>query len=169
VSDDPAVRIESGDALHAMLYAPGATVSMGDGTELFGAVVASQLDLGRGVRLHYDQSLVDSGESDSLPSLRGWEIVEMGELEGGGAGDPFRHLGVSRASLSAPADAHVALWIELKYLDALGIEYEFEGWEYAFDWGNVEEVLSMKSRRGPDEPVIEELKDKDGWLQVKLK
>jgi len=167
--EDPKVRIETSDPLYGLVYAPQASVLLDDRSEFFGAIVAADLALGRDVRLHFDRSLTESRASDSMPMLRGWEIVDLGALGGGGVTDPFRHLGVDRNALRMPKDAHMDLWIEVKYLSSRGIEFDFAGWESTFDWSNVGEVLKMTSRRGPDDPVIEELKGKDGWLEVKLK
>lgn len=167
--DEPRVAIETADPLYGMVYAPRATVAFGEGSEMFGAVVADRLELGRQVRLHFDLRLAQSDGSESMPKLRGWEIVELGALDRGGASDPFLYLGVDRDDLRMPKDAHQDLWITLKYLTANGIEYVYEGWESTFDWLEVGEILEMKSSTGPGEPLLETLKGKSGWLERKLK
>ncbi len=69
------VNVKGRALIHAALYAPNAKVKIGGRAELFGAVVARQMDLKGRARLHYDEALA-AGGSQRAPyrvSVLSWQ------------------------------------------------------------------------------------------------
>lgn len=141
----PAAQLHAAGRFYGMLYAPLASLSIGGDFELFGAVVANDLQLAPGSGLHFDLALgAQINEQDGLPELLSWRILELGVSDPGSSSrNPFKILGVDPTVLSKPADAHEDQWLALKYLDSGGLTQSYEGWESAFDWSDAQSVLAL--------------------------
>ena len=61
--------------------------------------------------------------------------------------DPFEILGVDRASLPLPAQAHADQQLSVGYRSKQGADASYQGMESGFDWSNVEQVYTL-SRDG---------------------
>ncbi len=77
VLDSP-VHIMSTGSFFGSIYAPGAAVSVPAGFIAYGAVVAKNLTIQTGGKLHFDRALTaGSSETTGTPQLFGWRIVEV--------------------------------------------------------------------------------------------
>lgn len=75
--DQPVVLGATG-SFQGTIYAPGAEVAIPNTLRVFGAVSADRLTVKAGARLHFDVSLLESGDDeDGLPRLVGWRLVEL--------------------------------------------------------------------------------------------
>ena len=102
---DP-IALHADGQLHGVVYAPQADVELGAGFEIFGSLVARNLQTTGPVRLHFDESLLASGAADALPSLVSWRILELENTPGAEPGTtPFQILGLNKALLPRPAKA----------------------------------------------------------------
>jgi len=146
----PTVALNASSAFHGFVYAPESTVAIGPSFEVFGAVVADQLTLAAQGRLHFDRALAAGGGTNSaMPVLLAWRIVDIPPALTASSADPFKLLGVNRSALRMPADAHADQWLSILYLDLLSVAQTYDGWESAFDWSGVTQVLSG-TRDGAD-------------------
>ena len=136
------ISLPAGAPIHGMIYAPGASLVLPEGFELFGSLAAGQVTFGGPPKLHFDQYLDEYVNELAKPTLLSWRIVELIN-EGKGGGSPFVRLGVDPAVLLSPADAHVAQLIRIDYVDSGGFTASFTGSEDAFDWNNVNSVTDL--------------------------
>jgi len=129
------VVLGEGAKVHTLVFAPQDKVEVKDGAEVFGSIIADELELGERVRLHFDQTL--GLQENQYPRNVSWRIVEMGA----GPIDPFASHGLDRYALRSPADAHADLWLEIKYRSSAGVaKQEYIGWWNDFDWSVVFEL-----------------------------
>jgi hypothetical protein len=141
VPSEPIV-LAARSAFHGIVYAPEAEVSVGPAFEVFGGVSARQLTLGGPVRMHFDQNLLAVAARLALPTMVSWRLIDVStEATGGLDADPFHRLGLDRASLPSPFEAHPDQRLEIVYLDGSSSLRTYEGPESGFDWTDVSEVL----------------------------
>ncbi len=120
------------------IYAPKATINVGSTFELYGSLIAKQLELQPGVTLHFDHHLAVLGAKSTLPTLFNWRIVDFEPL--GPEADPFLVLGVSEDTLPLPAEAHEDQLLEITYHDDSSELQSYAGMESDFDWSDVTSV-----------------------------
>lgn len=99
-------QFRSNGEFHGTIYAPEATVEIRSNFEVFGAVAARAVVLNSNVRIHYDESL--HHDPDQQQYLVGsWSPVAFPRADWVARRiDPFVLLGLDRAALPSPADAH---------------------------------------------------------------
>ncbi|TDJ67422.1 MAG: hypothetical protein E2O39_14820 [Planctomycetota bacterium] len=89
------------------LFAPGADLTIGEDSEIFGSIVASRITTGDRARFHFDEHLL----TREITSPEDHEIVSWTVVEAAGGQfnalrqDPFELLGLDRGSLPRPSDA----------------------------------------------------------------
>lgn len=134
-ASDGEIKLGKGAELRGAVYAPNATVTVGEQSEVFGTIVADELKLSERVRLHFDRAL---GRQEQLyPEHRSWRLVELGS----GPRDPFIAMGLDRDALPTPGQAHEDVWLEIKYRPSPGAsKVDWEGWYHDFDWSLVFEL-----------------------------
>ncbi len=138
------VGLDASARFRGVIYAPQATIEVGQSFELYGALVGQALDLAPGASLHFDRHLDELGAEAALPTLLAWRIVDLKPLGGARAGqDAFRLLGIDPATLPTPEKAHADQWLDLQYIDKLGVTRSYSGMESGFDWSNVQSVLAL--------------------------
>lgn len=77
-SIDPPVVLKPTGSLIGTLHAPSAEVAIPHTFPVFGAVSAKRLTVMTGAQVHFDESLLEAGQSDDgLPKLIGWRLVEL--------------------------------------------------------------------------------------------
>jgi hypothetical protein len=76
------LALRASGAFHGVVYAPGATVLLGPGFEVFGALVADALTFEGAARLHVDRNLAKVSAESALPGQLSWRIVELGNVSG---------------------------------------------------------------------------------------
>jgi len=126
-----------------VVYAPESDVQVFEGFEVFGALVGKTLQFNGAVGLHYDVFLDRLAAELSLPELVSWRIIELSNPSISVGADPFVAMGVTRASLSPPDDAHEDQTIRIKYLDGVGTPLTYSGLESGFDWDLVDTVNTL--------------------------
>jgi len=142
VSGESEVQLASTASFYGLWYAPAGTVSITSAFELFGAVVADQLSLGAGVRLHFDTYLSEVALELARPMNLSWRIVDFAPVAGAtGRGDPFKLLGVDPSTLLAPAESHEDQVLDIKYVDNADLFQRYTGLESAFDWTTVQRLI----------------------------
>lgn len=129
------LEVDEGGLVQALVLAPHDKVELGEGAELFGAIVAGELHLDESVRLHFDRAL--GLQEHQYPRHVSWRVVDLGV----GPIDPFASAGVAAPALRSPAQAHRDVWLKIKYRTGAGQpKLEYEGWWSSFDWGSVYEL-----------------------------
>jgi hypothetical protein len=141
------IGLPAGSPIHGVLYAPDATLVAPPGFELFGSLVADSLTFTAPPKLHFDEHLVEVAADLATPRLFSWRIVELENVTGGLASDPFVRLGVDPATLRKPADCHADQPIAITYETNLGGTATYNGSESGFDWTQVKRVRAL-SRGG---------------------
>ena len=63
------VNIQGGNEFHGVVFAPEASVSIGNNGRVFGSIIGKSLDLQGGAHLHYDESLGVDEKSSGDPKL----------------------------------------------------------------------------------------------------
>ena len=63
------VNIQGGNELHGVIYAPQASVTIGNNGNFFGSIIGKTLTVTGGAKLHFDESLADEESSGSAPIL----------------------------------------------------------------------------------------------------
>jgi hypothetical protein len=130
---------------YGTVYAPLAELAVKKDLIVFGAMIAKHLDFEAGSQLHFDHHLAVLDAANSLPRQWSWRIVDFAPI--GASNDPFLNLGVVKAALDYPADAHKDQWLDLTYNDLSKTLQTYSGMESAFDWSQVFEVIDA-SRDG---------------------
>ncbi len=130
---------------YGVLYVPQAQTVVSRDFEVFGALVAGKLQFSGPAKLHFDQHLTELAEESLLPTLVSWRIVELSVSSTDFNEDPFDLLGVDRAALPLPGDAHADVWMKADYLDLSGSAQSYEGWHSGFGWENVGALLYYAS------------------------
>jgi hypothetical protein len=136
-------------SFYGFVYAPETKLQMASDFELFGGLLAKQLGLAAGQRLHYDHALTGGAQGRPLPQLISWRVVDIPAAVAARGSDPFLLLGVDRGSLPAPVAAHEDQWLEIDYRDKNGFPQSYTGWESNFDWSGVGWVEDIE-RDGED-------------------
>lgn len=137
--DEPLV-VEALSDFVGVLYAPAATLQVGSGFEVFGALVAGALDFSGPAALHFDTHLASVSTEAQLPSMVSWWIVEL-ESAPSVAASPFDLLGVAAAALADPAGALADQTLTIDYYDASDVYHTYTGPESGFDWSLVKTVI----------------------------
>ncbi|MEM7309305.1 MAG: hypothetical protein AAF682_21655 [Planctomycetota bacterium] len=150
IAGEATVEVESAGPFYGLIYAPETSVLLASGFELFGGVVAQQLTMAAGAQLHYDRNLLLAGADDALPKVLSWRIIELPlDAVGSTGGNPFDTLGVDPTTLEAPAQSHQDQWLDLAYIPRTsGVETDYNGLESAFDWNDVQTVVSLERDGG---------------------
>ena len=150
---DVTVQIGSGEStlaaaseFYGQVYAPSSALLIGSSFELFGGVVAQDLALAPGARLHMDIAEYASRES-RLPRMLSWRVVDIPDAVAGSQYGPWLALGLDRGDLLLPSQAHEDQWLSLSYVDLSGVPQTYDGMESGFDWTQVSDVTEL-SRDG---------------------
>lgn len=130
---------------YGVLYVPQAVTVISKDFEVFGALIAGKIQFSGPAKLHFDQHLTELAAESLLPTLVSWRIVNLGVSSTNFNKDPFDVLGVDRASLPLPGDAHGDVWIDIVYVDLAGNIQSYEGWHSSFGWENVDSTLYYAS------------------------
>ena len=141
---EPALALDQQGSFHGFVYAPKAKARLGGELEFFGGAVASSLELAPTARLHFDLALeAASNRTGTAPLAMAWRLIGDRQAIGPGRLDPFRALGVDRATLGPPAHSHdlAGVGIKTRYIDLLGTQRIYRGPESGFDWSQVRSVL----------------------------
>ena len=137
--------LKSAGPFYGSIYAPLATLNVAQGFELFGSLIAKELFLSAGVRLHYDQYVASVDAKSTLPAQRSWRILDFAPI--GSSSDPYKNAGVVKGNLLPPDKAHQDQWLDVTYADLAGVTQTYSGLESGFDWSQVKEVYDA-SRDG---------------------
>ena len=141
MKDDPALLGAEG-AFHGVVYGPKAPITIDDPFELFGAVIAEQLELAPGTKLHFDQFLAMLADEHVMPSFMSWRLMSFESPVPGDLGhDPFRKLGLDPSDLPLPATAHEDQFLEIEYRNHNGDLQNYAGMESGFDWTDVDVII----------------------------
>ena len=136
------VRLDASSQFYGVLYAPGATVTVGQGFEVFGSLVGGLVQYGGPATLHFDEHLADLTYESSLPLLVSWRILSLGSNDSNINQDPFTILGVDKLTLDAPYKSYEDQWLDIKYVDTSSVTRSYSGLESGFDWTQVQSVIS---------------------------
>ncbi len=135
-------ELSAASQFFGMIYAPEASVALGAGFEVFGAIVANSLSLAQNARLHFDVYLAELALDKARPTNLSWRIVDFAPIaSGNGANNPFKVLNVDPTTLPRPSLAHEDQVLDLSYIDLGGFVTTYLGSENAFDWKLVDSVL----------------------------
>lgn len=149
VDGEASVDLRGPSQFYGLIYAPEGTISLESEFEVFGGLVAGELSLEDGARLHYDVALAKNALDDAKPVVESWRIVELPtDIPKGFDGDPFVTLGLDPSLLQAPAASHADQTIQVTYVDSGGATQSYDGLESTFDWSNVATVLSLVRQGG---------------------
>lgn len=133
------LEVKDDGVLHGLVYAPEGKVHADKRAELFGSVVARELKLDEGVKLHFDRAI--GRQEHVAPRRLTWRIVDLSS----GPVNPFLAAGLDPADLRSPSEAHVPTWLEIKYRPApKAKEITWVGWNEDFDWGLVVELVCYR-------------------------
>jgi Tfp pilus assembly protein PilX len=151
-SVDPAaadnVQFNAKGKFYGTLYAPRSNMKISADFEVFGAAVAQKLTLSNGGKLHVDTELAANAESDPLPRMVSWRIVDIPHDVAVSRIDPFAALGVDPASLPLARDAHRDIWLEIRYTDLLLATRTYSGWASGFDFNGITLLSSYRTYTG---------------------
>ncbi|MSR62807.1 MAG: hypothetical protein EXS08_10230 [Planctomycetes bacterium] len=136
------LKLRSSGPFHGVIYAPEAALVLGNTFELFGAVVSKGLVLEGAAKLHFDKHLAEVAAEELLPLILSWRLVELANLTGDLATDPFTLLGLDKNVLPAPSGAHMDQTLVIDYFDASSVYHRYSGPESKFDWNVVQSVIS---------------------------
>jgi hypothetical protein len=67
------VELDSNSEFHGVIYGPEATISVASNFEIFGAVMAEDVQLAANVAIHYDESLAATGTVYALVVVDSWK------------------------------------------------------------------------------------------------
>jgi hypothetical protein len=135
------VTLRSSGAFHGVIYAPEASVVVGEGFELFGALVAHDLTFDGAAKLHFDKHLATLAAEAALPAMLSWRLVELASTSTDLAADPFDYLGVDKNVLPPPSGAHLDQVLSIDYYDSSSVYHRYTGLESSFDWSVVQTVI----------------------------
>lgn len=154
---DPAaadnVQLNAKGRFFGTLYAPTSNVKLAAEFEVFGAAVAQRLTLSSGSKLHVDTELASNADSNALPRLVSWRIVDIPQEVAVSRIDPFVALDVDPATLPLARDAHAPVWLELEFVDTGVVSRSFRGWSSSLDWRLVNAVTSFRTYTG--DPAVD--------------
>jgi len=136
------LSLRSNAAFHGSFYAPQATVEVGTGFEVFGALVAGTLAFDGPAKLHFDLHLAELAADSSLPKVMTWRLEELSNPTADLGLDPYQILGVSRGTLVPPRQALQDQLLDIHYYDASDVYHRYTGPESSFDWTVVKTVIS---------------------------
>lgn len=143
------IMLRSSGPFHGVIYAPQAPVVVGDQFELFGAMVADSLSFEGAAKLHFDKHLAELAAESSLPVMLSWRLLELANISGDLATDPFGKLGLNRKLLPSPIAAHMDQTLSIDYYDFSNVYHRYTGVESAFDWNVVKSVI-LATRDGTE-------------------
>jgi hypothetical protein len=147
------VQLNAKGEFYGTLYAPRSNVKIAADFEVFGAAVAQRLTLSNGGKLHVDTELAANSESDPLPRMVSWRIVDIPHAVAVQRIDPFAALGVDPAALPLARDAHRDVWLEIRYTDLLLVTRTYSGWASGFDWDGL--TLLTSYRTYTNDPAVD--------------
>jgi hypothetical protein len=165
---EPALALDSGGPFHGFVYAPRATARFGAALEFFGGAVADTLELAPTARLHYDLALqAAANRTGTAPLAMSWRLVGIQQSIGLAGLDPFRALGLDRATLAPPSLSHdlAGVGIKTTYVDLFGATRKYRGPESGFDWSQVRSVVDIV-RSSPVTYVTGVVVVSNGTMQV---
>jgi hypothetical protein len=152
IGDTDPVQLASTSAFRGMIYGPEAAISVRKPFEVFGVLVGKTLDLGAGVRLHFDAGIAGGADRLNLPKLISWDVLEVPPEIRTKRMDPFEALQVDREGLESAVDASVNYSWTLKVVyqsKSLLKEVTYEGPLETFEPWDVESRVST-TRTPPD-------------------
>jgi hypothetical protein len=135
------VAFAAESTFYGFLYAPDAVVRLGARFTVYGGIVAKSFELATAGSIHYDVAI--ERRLRTLPGRIAWRVVDVPDGLAAKGGDPFEALGVDRAALRSPAEAHADQWIASSYVDISGVSQSYAGWESGFDWSGVRAVVEL--------------------------
>jgi hypothetical protein len=139
-ASDP-VQLASTSAFRGMIYGPDAAIAVEAPFEVFGVLVGNTLDLGAGVRLHFDAGIAGGADRLNLPRLISWDVTEVPPEIRAHRMDPFEALGLDRDELEQPVDAgETNTWaLYMKYTPpGTNKKVDYDGPYHEFDWSEVD-------------------------------
>ena len=142
---DPAVDIKCNGNLHGMIYAPHNEVRVPGSLRIYGTVMAQRLVLGRGARLTYDNAVARGAVAvESLPQLMSWRVTDLPDVPLVNIKiDPRNILEQQGITPIRSADAHKETDVEFNYLDTSGDLLTYNGAASAFNWANMDSMVSV--------------------------
>ena len=173
ISDDPnmvTVQVASDDSrsvvfgakalFYGQIYAPLAKVKIQPNFELFGSLVANDIEITSQSKLHFDLNTIPS-RRDVLPDMWAWRVLDVPDAVAGNSMDPFVLLNLDKSLLLPPANAHQDQLLSVVYKDAMDVTQIYNGMESLFDWSKVGSVTSG-SRNGEGFAVVVSKEDPQG-------
>ena len=139
------VQLNAKGKFYGTLYTPLSNTKISADFEVFGAAVAQRLTLSNGGKLHVDTELASNAQSNALPRMVSWRIVDIPHEVATNRIDPFDALGVDPATLPMARDAHARVWLDISYKDLLNVTRTFRGWSTGFDWTQVTSVTGYRT------------------------
>ena len=142
------VTLAATSEFHGLVYGPSAAIAVESPFEIFGGLVGRALDLGAGVRLHFDSGL--AGGRLPIPLLVSWDVAELpSDLKARRISAHEFH-GSNHAELAPPSRSmETYSWTaRISYISWWGSEYVYEGpfelWdpESANGWPVLEELVA---------------------------
>jgi hypothetical protein len=95
------VELKSNSDFYGVIYAPEATVIVHSNFEIFGAVVANNIELNSNVQIHYDEALIGSSPAPLIFTVATWNLAEFPVREFLlNRSDPFSLVGIPRGDLA---------------------------------------------------------------------
>ena len=142
VSAPPGKTVSFGakSQFYGFIYAPNATVHISAQYELYGGLVAKELQLAAQGKMHYDLAIGTTLLSQ-LPLLHSWRVVELPQGLGALRMDPFRLLDLDPSALRSPSESHEDQVLDVRYVSVGGATDSYFGRESDFDWSQVKELL----------------------------
>lgn len=103
---DQVVDFRSNSEFYGVIYAPLATVNLHSNFEVFGTVIAEDITINSNVKIHYDESLIDSLGLPYSVDVATWNTTGFPiQALSRNRMDPFRVLGLDPEALPLPGDA----------------------------------------------------------------
>lgn len=135
------VALRSSGPFHGVIYAPESPVVVGEGFELFGALVADGIAFEGAALLHFDKHLAELAAEEAMPVMLSWRLVQLASISGDLSTDPFDKLGLDKNVLPDPSVAHMDQVLSIDYYDFSDVYHRYTGPESAFDWNVVKSVI----------------------------
>lgn len=118
ISSTGTVQFDQGSEIKFGFYCPNSKIQVDQGAEVWGALVADEIDVKQGTKFHFDKNLKNfslpwqvpgsyfNGDGAFDPEILAWSTIAFPVTEFiGDRRSPFTLLGVQRDDLRAPAEA----------------------------------------------------------------
>ena len=118
ISSTGTVQFDQGSQIKFGFYAPNSTIQVDQGAEVWGALVANQINIDQGTRFHFDTNLAKVDLPWSIPDsyfgvdeaygvdVVSWTKIEFPNVElRSDRRDPLSVLGLEQADLRLPTEA----------------------------------------------------------------